>query len=156
MKKLFKCKGRDIVMRKFGILSLLLVMFLTGCSVEIDTSSSKSDEFASKADELASTFMDAKDTLKPLKEKENLSSKDQEQIIKVINTLTDEIDEFKNEEAPFLAKKAKKVAVEVLNKKEKTLLNIKEKAEKETVTTEDVEKIIKTVSDDFKINLFDK
>lgn len=141
-------------MKKYWILSLLIVFIITGCSVEIETSSSKSEEFASTADELSSTFVDVKDKMESLVVKKELSSGDQKLIVKHVNDLTMEIQKFRDEEAPFMAKRIKKMALNELNKKEDILVDVKEKAENDMATVEDVEKIIKTISDDFEINLF--
>ncbi|MGG7619029.1 hypothetical protein [Bacillus coreaensis] len=141
-------------MKKYWILSLLIVFIITGCSVEIETSSSKSEEFASTADELSSTFVDVKDKMESLVVKKELSSEDQKLIVKHVNDLTMEIQKFRDEEAPFMAKRIKKMALNELNKKEDILVDVKEKAENDMATVEDVEKIIKTISDDFEINLF--
>jgi uncharacterized protein YyaL (SSP411 family) len=140
--------------KKYWIGALLIIFLTTGCSVEIETSSSKSEEFASTADELSSTFVDVKDKMEPLVDKKELTSEDQKLIIQEVNNLKQEIKNFKEEEAPFLAKKIKQMALKELNKKEEILVDVKEKAENEMATVEDVEKIIKTISDDFEINLF--
>lgn len=141
-------------MKKYWILSLLIVFLMTGCSVEIETSTSKSEEFSSIADELSSTFADVTDKMGQLPDKTELTSENQKLIVQQVNNLLKQIKKFKEAEAPFMAKKLKEMALKELNKKEEILIDIKEKAEKGTATVEDIENIIKTISDDFEINLF--
>ncbi|SDM85904.1 hypothetical protein [Bacillus sp. OK048] len=143
-------------MEKYGLIGMLLVFLLTGCSVSIDNASSKSEEFASTAEELSSTLNDVRDEMESLKDKTNLSSKDQALIVEQTDAAIRVIDKFKEEEAPFIANIAKKVVIKELNKKTTLLESIKEKAEKGTANEEDVNKIIETLSDDFEINLFEK
>lgn len=141
-------------MKKYWILSLLIVFLMTGCSVEIETSTSKSEEFSSIADELSSTFADVTDKMGQLPDKTELTSENQKLIVQQVNNLLKQIKKFKEAEAPFMAKKLKEMALKELNKKEEILIDIKGKAGKGTATVEDIENIIKTISDDFEINLF--
>lgn len=143
-------------MKKIGMMMLLMVLFLTGCSVEIDMSTSKSEGFASMAEDLSHVFIHAKKSLEPLGKNKELSTKEQEQIVTRIDSLIEEIEAFRDEDAPFLAKLPKKMALKALNNKEKVLLRIKEKAEKQEAEPTDVQELIETISDDYEINIFKK
>jgi hypothetical protein len=144
-------------MKKMIIFAMLITAFLvSGCSVEIETSSSKSEKFASNAEVLGDTFDNTKDILEPLKGKQILSTEDQKLITQQIDELKKVLDDFKAEEAPFLAEMAKKITLKQLNEKEKILLSIQEKAEKGNAKVKDVEEVIEAISADFEISLFGK
>jgi hypothetical protein len=135
-------------MNKIIFLSLLFVaLLLTGCSEE--TLKSKSERFSAEAETLGDTVKIVKDTLKPLEKKHTLSLKDQDLIVIQIENLTEEMNDFKEEEAPFLAKIAKKMAVKELNKREKELINIKEKAQNDKAKVADIKRILTILSTDF-------
>ena len=141
-------------MKKYGILSLMLICLLTGCSVEIDTGSSKEEQLATAAEELGLSFEETKETMELLKDQETLTAEDQKLIVKKLEQLIEEIEQFKDEDGTLIGKAAKKLAMNQLNKKEKILLNIREKAENETADISDIKKIMNTVSDDFEFSLF--
>jgi hypothetical protein len=140
-------------MKKFGILAAFTVMLLSGCSVDIDTGTSKVEGFANVAEELGDTITNAKSELGPLQEKKVLTAKDQQAVVDHINRVTDVIHDFKEEESTFLAIMVKKAAGKELNNKEEVLLTIKEKAEKNEATEEDIKKMIETLSSDYEIKL---
>jgi hypothetical protein len=142
-------------MKKITFLFLLFVgLLLTGCSGE--TLKSKSEKFSTEAEILGETVEIVKETLKPLEKKHTLSLKDQDLIVSQIESLTVEINDFKEEEAPFLAKIAKKLAVKELNKREKELLSIKEKAQNEKAKVADINRILTILSTDFDMSSLGK
>jgi hypothetical protein len=142
-------------MKKITFLFLLFVgLLLTGCSGE--TLKSKSEKFSTEAEILGETVEIVKETLKPLEKKHTLSLKDQDLIVSQIESLTVEINDFKEEEAPFLAKIAKKLAVKELNKREKELLSIKEKAQNEKAKAADINRILTILSTDFDMSSLGK
>lgn len=132
------------------ILTMIIGLLLTGCSGE--TLKSKSEKFSSKAKTFGETVEIVKDTLKPLEKKHTLSRKDQDLLVNQIESLTEEMNDFKEEEAPFLAKVAKKMAVKELNKREKELLSIKDKAQNDKASVEDINTILNILSEDFEIS----
>jgi outer membrane murein-binding lipoprotein Lpp len=136
------------------IFTLFIGLFLTGCSGE--TLKSKSEKFSSEAETLGETVKIVKNTLKPLENKYTLSSKDQYLIVSQIESLTEEMNDFKEEEAPFLANVAKKMAVKELNKREKELLRIKDKAQNDKASVEDIKTILNILSEDFEISSLKK
>jgi hypothetical protein len=140
-------------MKKIGMLLLVLAL-LGGCSVQIDTSTSKTDEFTSSVDGLSETLLLAKKKFMPFEGKQSFTKEEQAQIMETVEIVTDEMAEFKKEEAPLLGKMVKKVVMKQLIQKEKILLDIKEKAETGTITDKDISTLISTVSDDFEIKLF--
>jgi hypothetical protein len=142
-------------MKKITFLFLLFVgLLLTGCSGE--TLKSKSEKFSTEAEILGETVEIVKETLKPLEKKHTLSLKDQDLIVSQIESLTVEMNDFKEEEAPFLAKIAKKLAVKELNKREKELLSIKEKAQNEKAKVADINRILTILSTDFDMSSLGK
>jgi hypothetical protein len=142
-------------MNKIIFLSLLCVgLLLTGCSEE--TLKSKSDRFSTEAETLGDTVEIVKDTLKPLEKKHTLSLKDQDLIVTQIENLTEEMNDFKESEAPLLAKVAKKMAVKELNKREKELKNIKEKAQNDKANVADIKRILTILSTDFDMSSLGK
>jgi hypothetical protein len=142
-------------MNKIILLSLLCVgLLLTGCSEE--TLKSKSDRFSTEAETLGDTVEIVKDTLKPLEKKHTLSLKDQDLIVTQIENLTEEMNDFKESEAPLLAKVAKKMAVKELNKREKELKNIKEKAQNDKANVADIKRILTILSTDFDMSSLGK
>jgi hypothetical protein len=135
-------------MNKIIFLSLLFVgLLLTGCSEE--TLKSKSERFSTEAETLGETVEIVKDTLKPLEKKHTLSLKDQDLIVTQIENLTEEMNDFKEEEAPFLA-------VKELNKREKELINIKEKAQNDKAKVADIKRIRTILSTDFDMKSLGK
>jgi hypothetical protein len=142
-------------MNKIIFLSLLFVgLLLTGCSEE--TLKSKSERFSTEAETLGDTVEIVKDTLKPLEKKHTLSLKDQDLIVTQIENLTEEMNDFKESEAPLLAKVAKKMAVKELNKREKELKNIKEKAQNDKANVADIKRILTILSTDFDMSSLGK
>lgn len=142
-------------MKKMIFLSLLLVgLLLTGCSEE--TLKSRSEKFSTEAKTLGETVEIVKDTLKPLEKKHTLSLMDQELIVSQIEILTEDMNNFKEEEAPILAKVAKKMAVKELNKREKELLSIKGKAQNDKAKVADIKRILTILSTDFDISSLGK
>jgi hypothetical protein len=142
-------------MRKIIYLSMLFVgLLLTGCSGE--TMKSKAEKFSTEAETLGETVEIVKETLKPLEKKHTLSLKDQDLIVSQIESLTVEMNDFKEEEAPFLAKIAKKRAVKELNKREKELLSIKEKAQNEKAKVADINRVLTILSTDFDMSSLGK
>jgi hypothetical protein len=134
--------------------TLFIGLLLTGCSGE--TLKSKSETFSSKAKTLGETVEIVKDTLKPLEKKHILSLKDQDLLVNQIDNLTEDMNDFKEEEAPFLAKVAKKVTVKELNNREKVLLRIKEKAQNDKARVEDIKTILNILSEDFELSSLKK
>jgi outer membrane murein-binding lipoprotein Lpp len=148
-------KRTVIKMKKMIFLSMLFVgLLLTGCSEE--SLKSKSEKFSTEAKTLGETVEIVKDTLKPLEKKHTLSPKDQDLIVSQIDNLTEDINDFKEEEAPLLAKIAKKMAVKELNKKEKELLSIMEKAQNDKAKVADVNRILTILSTDFDMSAVGK
>jgi hypothetical protein len=142
-------------MKKIIFLFMALFGFLlAGCSVDMDGVSKKAEDFGEKADELGVSFEKTADLMDKLEEKETLSSKDQERVVKRIEDLTEGIDEFKKEDAPFLAKTAKKVAMKKLNEKKVLLKDVKEKASNRTAEPEDLTILKESLSENIEINLF--
>lgn len=144
-----------------NIMMFMLVMaaiLLTGCSVGFDfnSSSTKAEQFAEKADEFGDQVEFSRAALEKMEKKESLSSKDQKRLEKEMENLTAAIESFKDEEAPFLAKTAKKVAVKKLNEMEEVLSAIQEKAKEGTADREDIQTGIETLKDDLEFNLFGK
>jgi hypothetical protein len=91
-----------------------------------------------------------------LDKKQQLSKKDQELIVVEINNFHNTFEEFKKEDVPFFLKKIKKKTVNKLNKKEKILFQIKQKAEIGKATINDIHIIQKEIKDNLNINLFKK
>jgi hypothetical protein len=142
-------------MKKIIFLFLLFVgLLLTGCSEE--TLKSKAEKFSTEAEVLGETVEIVKETLKPLGKKHTLSLKDQDLIVRQIESLTVEMNDFKEEEAPFLAKIAKKRAVKELNIRENELLSIKEKAQNEKAKVADINRILTILSTDFDMSSLGK
>ena len=135
---------------------VLLVFLLSGCSISLDPDLSKVDEFTAVAEEMEVAFTEAKSTFIELNEKPSLSSSDQKTIELQIEQLREAIGDFKSTEAPFLVKTAKKKVAKVLNKKEKELITIQEKAKNGKAEKEDLELMIKLVSDDIEIKFGNK
>jgi hypothetical protein len=142
-------------MKKMIIIFMMFMAFLlTGCSAQ--NFSSKSENFVSEAEIFGQTIVEVKDSLKPLENKPTLTQKDQALIVSQIESLIEEMNDFKEAEAPLLAIAAKKIALKELNKREKELNSMKEKAKNGRAEVEDVEKILHLLSDDFKISMFEK
>jgi len=152
-KKLILVK-EGIYMKKIIIFSIMIVAFmLTGCSVDVGVVTSKSEQFADQAEELGNQFDASKEKLEQLEGKETLVTKDLELIVKEMDHLTKSIDQFKEEEAPFLAKKVKKVVVKKLDEIEEVIEGVHEKAEKGTANHDDVKIIINALTDNIEFNL---
>lgn len=146
-------------MKKLIMLSLLVFAFLvTGCSVELETSSSKmeskADRVEAKAYELEQEFNEAKDLVNELEGKDSITSKDQKRISNQIDSVLAVIDELKEMETPVLGKTVEDFVGKNLNKREEALLEVQAKADEGTVTKEDLQKIEKAVSNDLNIKLF--
>lgn len=143
-------------MKKIIMFSMMIVAFmLTGCSIDVGFDTSKSEQFSDRADELGNQCDASKDRLEQLEKKNNLTAKDQKLIVKELDRLTKSIDQFKEEEAPFLAKKVKKIVVKELDGILDVLEEIHEKAERETANHDDVKTILYALSDNIEFNLFD-
>lgn len=144
-------------MKKIMMFSMMIVVFmLAGCSVDVDFDTPKSEQFADKAEELVNQFDASKDKIEPLEKKKNLTAKDQKLIVKELDQLTVAIDQFKEEEAPFLTKNLKKVLIKKLDEILEVLEEIHEKAEKGTANHDDVKTIINVLTDNIEFNLFGK
>lgn len=143
-------------MKKWMIVSLVVFVFLlSGCSVSVDTEVSKADQFTAVAEDIEATFLEAQSMFIELSKKQKLSSSDQKSVYLQIEQLREGIKTFKSTEAPFLAKTAKKTVAKELNKIEKTLIKIQEKAKNGEVEKEDLELMIELISTDIEINFFD-
>jgi outer membrane murein-binding lipoprotein Lpp len=136
-------------MNKMMIATIMVGFLLTGCSVEDLTS--KSEKFASQAEAFGEKLVGVKETFETLENKKTLSREDQKLIVSELETLSEELDLFEKKEAPLVAKAAKKLALKELNKREKELNRIKEKAQKGEAEASDVEEIVELLSDDFGI-----
>ena len=91
------------MMKKIWIVSCVLVGFLlSGCSVEFDTDSSKTEKFEDKAEALGNEFDATLEEVKQMEKKDKLTSQDQKRIVTLIDDLSVVIDEFKGEKAPML------------------------------------------------------
>ncbi|WP_456277026.1 hypothetical protein [Bacillus sp. AK128] len=133
---------------------LLLTILLTGCSIEIDTTSGK-DEFSQEAEKLEETFTDVFDSLERLSEKETLSSEDQAIALQSLEQLLDQIESFKEAETEsFMTKVPKKIAVGVLEKREENIKAIHERAVAGELQTKDITEAIDLLSEEFQISLF--
>ena len=116
------------------VLAFLFVGFLlTGCSVDLVTSDgetlgTKTEKFEDKSEALGDEFDTALVEIERLEEKEKLTSKEQEQIVAIVDDLTDVLDEFKEEDAPML-NWLKDYSVEKLMERVEILGDIKEKAQ---------------------------
>ncbi|MFC3885531.1 hypothetical protein ACFOU2_19465 [Bacillus songklensis] len=145
-------------MKKIIGLSMILMAFmLTGCSIQIDSEtglSAKSEELVSKAEAIETEFNSTLNTIAQLEGKQSLSSDDQELIDNQIDRIMMVVDDFKETDTPFLGKKVKELADQNLKERERTLLNVQEKAENRTMTKEDLQKVKKAISDDVTISLF--
>jgi hypothetical protein len=142
-------------MKKLVVLTMAIgVYMLTGCSVEIDSSTSKTEEFAMEAENLTDEFINAKLMLEPLKDKDALTEKDQQKVAERLQKLKEKIENFREREGSFLENIAKKATNKILDKKEKVLVKMLEKAEKSQLETEDINRLIKELSDDIEIKLF--
>jgi outer membrane murein-binding lipoprotein Lpp len=128
--------------------SILLIILLSGCTLKTD--------IASKAEDLSYSLERFNEEITALEKKQQLNEKDQDLIISEINNFHDTFAKFKKEEPPFFLKKIKKITVKKLNKKDKILLKIKQKAEKGKATINDIKIIKKEIKDDVNINLFNK
>ncbi|MFD2445345.1 hypothetical protein ACFSO7_15380 [Bacillus sp. CGMCC 1.16607] len=135
---------------------VVLAFMLTGCSVDLDFSASKSDQFTETAETLGDQFTETKNKMERLEQKESLTSNDQKLIVNEINELSKVMNEFETEDAPFLVKQAKKIAVKKLKERKKVIMTIQKKAKKGSANHEDVKEIINALSDDIEINLFKK
>lgn len=146
-------------MKKLMIIPFMVFVFvLSGCSVSVDLDPdlSKVDQFTEVAEEIDAAFLEATLTFTELKEKDSLSTSDQKTIELQIEKLREAIDNFKSTEAPFLVKTAKKRVAKELNKREKTLIKIQEKAKNGEVEKEDLEIMIELISDEIEIKLWNK
>jgi hypothetical protein len=148
-------KKEGIQMKKIVVLIMLFGAFLlTGCSVEVDFSNSKSEEFALETENLTDEFTNTKHLLEPLKNKETLTGKDQQKVAKQLQKLNQQIENFRESKGSFLENVAKKATKKVLDDKEKVLVKMLEKAEMSQLETEDINSLIKELSDDIEIKLF--
>ncbi|KMY53267.1 hypothetical protein AC623_04075 [Bacillus sp. FJAT-27231] len=134
--------------KSFVIISIALSVLLSGCSAETNLSPA--------ADQLDAALEQLIDQMEQLEEKESLTENDQKIIFAELNHFQEAITDFEKTKAPFFLRKIQKLTIEELQKREQVLLIIKQKAKKGTATQEDVRIIQNTLSDDFKISLFDK
>jgi hypothetical protein len=142
-------------MNKIVVLTMLIGGFLlAGCSVEVDFSTSKTEEFAMEAENITDEFTKTKEMLEPLKDKDSLTEKEQQKVAKQLQKLYEKMENFKDNEGSFLEKVAKKATKKVLDEKEKVLVKMLEKAEKSHLETDDVNTLINELSDDIEIKLF--
>ncbi|MBP0726574.1 hypothetical protein J5Y03_15540 [Bacillus sp. RG28] len=128
--------------------SILLIIFLCGCTFKTN--------IASKAERLEYSLNRFNEEMNILEKKQQLSKKDQELIVVEINNFHNTFEEFKKEDVPFFLKKIKKSTVNKLNKKEKILFQIKQKAEMDKATVNDIHLIQKEIKDNMNINIFKK
>ncbi|WP_413309631.1 hypothetical protein AA0X95_13485 [Bacillus sp. 1P10SD] len=146
-------------MKKFFVLSVVMFSFLvTGCSVEIDTGSSKitsqSTELEAKSEAIQDQFNEAMDMATELEGKNTLTTNDQKRLANQIEDVLSVITEFKEVNTPLIGKKIKNIAGKNLENREEILRRIQEKAEEGKATKEDVHKMKKALSDDVNIKLF--
>jgi len=143
-------------MKKLMLITGISMSFiLTGCSVDLDMSTSETEEFAMEVEKLADVFMDTKGELESLKENKSLSEEDEQLISKRVDELIDQMDEFKEENSSIVAKLAQTVAEEKLNEKEEILKNIKDKIKNQQVEMSDLDTILEVVSADVEWKLFE-
>ena len=146
-------------MKKMMVLAFLFVGFLlTGCSVDLVTSDgetleTKTEKFGDKSEALGDEFDAALVEIERLAEKEKLTSQDQEQIVAIVDDLTDVLDEFKEEDAPML-NWLKDYGLEKLMERLEILGDIREKAQNGDATIEDVRVMKETMKADYEIHLF--
>jgi outer membrane murein-binding lipoprotein Lpp len=146
-------------MKKFFVLSVVMFSFLvTGCSVEIDTGSSKitsqSTELEAKSKAIQDHFNEAMDMATELEGKNTLTTNDQKRLANKIEDVLSVITEFKDVKTPIIGKKIKSIAGKNLKNREEILTKIQEKAEEGKATKEDVHKMKKALSDDLNFKLF--
>lgn len=141
---------------------VILSIFATGCSVDIDGITSeakkfetKTEEFADLADHLGTTVEDTYNKLEKLEHKVKLNSQDQEQIVKQIDKLLDVIKEFKSGKPPIF-KWAMELSEEKLKEKEEPLLTLREKANNNDATKADIKEVKEELKKDIEIKLFEK
>lgn len=141
-------------MKKLILLSAgLTAVLLTGCSFDkenptfkLDEVTAQAEDFADKAEEFGDKVAGAKTELGKLADQRKLDDKDQENIVDQIAVMLEAFDEFKQEDAPFLTKTAKKIVIEEMNKVKVDLKKIQNKAEKGKATKADLEKIDELLS----------
>jgi hypothetical protein len=138
----------NIKIKLLFITCIILIIFLCGCTFKTN--------IASKAEGLEYSLNRFNEEMDILDKKLQLSKKDQELIVVEINNFHNTFEEFKKEDVPFFLKKVKKKTVNKLNKKEKILFQIKQKAEMDKATINDIHIIQKEIKDNLNINLFKK
>jgi len=142
-----KISGNLIIIFLF-LTSIILIIFLSGCTTRT--------HIASKAKGLEDTLNRFNEEMNILIKKQQLSKKDNELIVVEINNFHNIFEEFKKEDVPFFLKKFKKITVNKLNKRDKILFQIKQKAVIGKATINDIPIIQKQIKDNMNINLFNK
>jgi outer membrane murein-binding lipoprotein Lpp len=142
-------------MKKMVLLIMMLGGFLlAGCSVELDTSTSKSEQLAEDADDLSEAFSIVKQELKSLQKKKTLTAKDQELVAQQLKGLIKQINDFTKEDGSFLTDLPRKATKKVMDKKEKVLAEMLKKAEKGKLKPKDIDMLDDELSDDIEFKLF--
>ncbi|MHC0037770.1 hypothetical protein [Pseudoneobacillus sp. C159] len=142
-------------MKKMVLLIMMLGGFLlTGCSIDIDTSTSKSERLATEAEGLAEAFSIVKKELKPLKKKTTLSAKDQDKVAQQLDGLIQQMNDFTEKDGSFFIDLTKKAMKKVMDKKEKVFVKMLQKAEKGELENKDIDTLMRELSDDIEIKLF--
>ncbi|WP_042457128.1 hypothetical protein [Neobacillus dielmonensis] len=146
-------------MKKMIVASMVLVtLFATGCSVELDTTrssvNSKSNQLEEKADALEYEYDGLMALADELEDQQTIKAKDQKRLATEISSLLDAVDEIKNADTPVIGKKVKDFANDKFEQREQVLEKIQEKAEGGKATKKDVKEMKKALEADINFSLF--
>jgi hypothetical protein len=84
----------------------------------------------------------------------DVTDKEQQHIVSVIQSMHEAIQDFKKEKAPSPISKVKQAVDKELDKKDALLMEVQKKAQKGEASVEDLKEIKKEFSGDFNFSLF--